>query len=84
MDLNDAYIASASYDGQARVWDPQSGACLHTLTGHANRLYSVKLHGPLVLTSSLDTNIGVWNAENGQCVHTLRGRWEELGIETCP
>eukprot|EP00490_Sorites_sp_Unknown_P021719 CAMPEP_0114695042 /NCGR_PEP_ID=MMETSP0191-20121206/70908_1 /TAXON_ID=126664 /ORGANISM="Sorites sp." /LENGTH=51 /DNA_ID=CAMNT_0001990781 /DNA_START=38 /DNA_END=189 /DNA_ORIENTATION=+ len=27
-------IASASYDGTARVWSSRTGECLQTLTGH--------------------------------------------------
>lgn len=32
------YLASASDDGTARVWDPATGECLHTITGPVSRV----------------------------------------------
>ena len=30
-------LASASYDGTARIWDAESGECAHELVGHQVR-----------------------------------------------
>lgn len=32
--LDDKLLASASKDGMAKLWDPATGAPLHTLVGH--------------------------------------------------
>ena len=31
-------LASASYDGTARIWDAERGECVHELVGHQVRI----------------------------------------------
>ena len=37
-------VVSGAYDYLVKVWDPLEGNCLHTLSGHTNRVYSLQVH----------------------------------------
>jgi WD40 repeat protein len=37
-------VVSGAYDYLVKVWDPLEGTCLHTLSGHTNRVYSLQVH----------------------------------------
>ena len=36
-------VVSGAYDYLVKVWDPLEGNCLHTLSGHTNRVYSLQV-----------------------------------------
>lgn len=36
-------VVSGGYDYMVKVWDPETEACLHTLQGHTNRVYSLQV-----------------------------------------
>jgi len=36
-------IVSGAYDYLVKVWDAESEICLHTLSGHTNRVYSLQV-----------------------------------------
>lgn len=36
-------VVSGAYDYLVKVWDPLEGSCLHTLSGHTNRVYSLQV-----------------------------------------
>ena len=36
-------VVSGAYDYLVKVWNPEDGACLHTLQGHTNRVYSLQV-----------------------------------------
>ena len=50
---------------QVKVWNPETEECLHTLSGHTNRVYSLQFDGIHVVSGSLDTSIRVWDVETG-------------------
>jgi WD40 repeat protein len=56
-------LATASIDSTARVWDPATGDCLRTLTGHAESVDGVAFSpdGRLLATASIDRTAKVWN-----------------------
>lgn len=56
-----------------KVWDVETETCLHTLTGHTNRVYSLQFDGKYIVSGSLDTSIRVWDALSGKLLHTLLG-----------
>ena len=56
-----------------KVWNPETEECLHTLSGHTNRVYSLQFDGIHVVSGSLDTSIRVWDVETGACKHALMG-----------
>ncbi|KLL11673.1 WD40 repeat domain-containing protein [Protofrankia coriariae] len=72
-------LATGGEDATARVWDPFTGTCLHTLAGHANGVWSVAWvtdsDGRLLLaTGSEDTTVRVWDPFTGACLHTMTRR----------
>ena len=80
---NNRWVISGSDDNSIRVWDIESGKCLHTLVAHHGERRSSRGISRMALTSdgrrviSADNGEGtirVWNLENGQCEHTLVGR----------
>lgn len=67
-------------DGQVRIWDPATGAVLHTLTGHPERvtLLAVAPDGAwLASATSRDWDrrgdVKIWNPKTGLIQHTLAG-----------
>lgn len=58
-------IASASVDGEARVWNAETGECLHILRGHCTVVSYIKYDGLRIVTSGTDGDIRVWNPTTG-------------------
>ena len=42
---------SGAYDYLVKVWDPLEGSCLHTLSGHTNRVYSLQVSFNVAITN---------------------------------
>ena len=71
-------LATGSLDGTARIWDPDTGQTLTTLTGHTNPVWSVAWaadrDGRLLLaTGSADGTARIWDPDTGQTLTTLTG-----------
>ena len=69
------YVATASADRTARVWDSGTGALRYTLTGHNGIVTGVSFSpdGRLIATSSSDKTARIWNARTGALAETLLG-----------
>jgi len=67
-------LASGSEDETVRLWNWQSGQCLHVLQGHTNRVMSVVFSndGKTLLSGSHDGTVKCWSVSTGYCVQTLR------------
>ena len=63
--LQPCYVLNSSHIFQVKVWNPETEECLHTLSGHTNRVYSLQFDGIHVVSGSLDTSIRVWDVETG-------------------
>jgi WD40 repeat protein len=68
-------LASASFDGTARVWDVPTGRTLWTLRGHEGVVYHLAFSpdGKRLATASWDETARVWDLETGKTVCELRG-----------
>ena len=75
---------SGSDDKTVRIWDLESGACLHTLEGHIGQVRSVSVtpDGRLAVSGSgyavaaiqlLTARFEYIELENGACVRILEG-----------
>ncbi len=66
---------SGSGDNTLRVWDLQSGACLHTLRGHTGLVWCLVItpDGRRAVSGSWDKTLRVWDLQAGACLHELRG-----------
>jgi WD40 repeat protein len=70
-----AWLAAASMDGTAAVWETATGRPLPVLSGHTNSVLWVGFapDGKRVATTSSDNSAKVWDARTGRELLTLRG-----------
>ena len=68
-------LATASWDGTAKVWDLRRGRLAATLTGHEDGLTSVAFspHATRVATASFDGTARVWDGATGAEIVVLAG-----------
>ena len=67
------YAASGSTDGQIRIWDVNSGHCVHVLSGHEATIYCLEVRGDILVSTSGDCKAKIWCLGTGKCLFTLRG-----------
>ncbi|RYG50234.1 WD40 repeat domain-containing protein [archaeon] len=69
------WVASASGDDTARVWDASTGETKHVLKGHTDTVTGVAFNhnGKYIATASYDFTVRVWETSTGLCIHTLDG-----------
>ncbi|MBN1814372.1 MAG: AAA family ATPase [Anaerolineae bacterium] len=67
------YMATASDDDTARVWDAKSGKALTVLVGHTSDVNYVAWDpaGRRIVTASDDSTARVWDAKTGELLTTL-------------
>lgn len=64
---------SGSRDTTLRVWDIETGRCLHVLLGHDAAVRCVQYDGKLVVSGAYDNLVRVWDPETEACLHILKG-----------
>lgn len=69
----DPFVATASDDKTARLWDVQTGDALVEFRGHDNFVFSCDFNAAsnLLATGSFDETVKLWDVRNGECVSTL-------------
>jgi WD40 repeat protein len=69
-------LATASWDGTARLWDPATGEHLRTLTGPDGEVLAVAFSpdGRLLATGGRDGAVRLWDPATGEHRHTLASR----------
>ncbi len=80
-------IATASYDGTARVWDAERSIELAVLRGHQDVVLGVAWSpdGQRVATGSHDRTIRIWDATNGTELAAFRGHEDYVvGVAWAP
>uniref|UniRef100_A0A383VEF5 WDR5-like beta-propeller domain-containing protein n=1 Tax=Tetradesmus obliquus TaxID=3088 RepID=A0A383VEF5_TETOB len=67
------YLATASDDLTARIWDAETGKCLVTLAGHTNYVFCCSFNpvGHILATGSFDETIRFWDVRSGRCLREL-------------
>jgi WD40 repeat protein/serine/threonine protein kinase len=70
------YLASASRDGTAKIWNAVTGREMFTFRGHNAIVCAVAFSpdGQRVASGSWDGNVLIWNALSGCVVYTLCGQ----------
>lgn len=73
-------VATGSFDKTAKIWDAQTGKCLHTFEGHENEIVGVAFdpHKSLLATGSMDQTAKLWDLESGKLHSTLKGHEGEI------
>lgn len=65
---------SGSLDTSIRVWDVESGNCLHTLMGHQSLTSGMELRDNILVSGNADSTVKIWDIKTGQCLQTLQGK----------
>lgn len=66
-------VVSGSRDATLRLWDVDTGQCLHVLMGHVAAVRCVQFDGRRVISGAYDYMVKVWDPETETCLHTLQG-----------
>lgn len=69
----DPFVATASDDKTARLWDTQTGDALVEFRGHDNFVFCCEFNNSsnLLATGSFDETVKLWDIRSGECVSTL-------------
>ncbi|KAG0198887.1 SCF ubiquitin ligase complex subunit cdc4 [Mortierella sp. GBA30] len=75
-------LVSGSYDCSVRVWNICTGALVHRLMGHTQKVYSVVLDTERnqCMSGSMDAFVRIWSLEDGSCLHVLEGHGSLVGL----
>lgn len=79
-------VVSGSRDATLRLWDIETGQCLHVLMGHVAAVRCVQYDGHKVVSGAYDYTVKVWDPETESCIHTLQGhtnRVYSLQVRAC-
>ena len=70
-----SWLASASDDGEVRIWDPVTGGARHTLTGHTGwvKALVVAPDGSWLASAGWDGQVRIWDPVTGGARRTLTG-----------
>lgn len=71
-------LVTASGDQALKIWDSDTGECLHTLKGHSGGVRccdwsSTREQVGRIVSGAADNTVRVWNPETGACLKTLTG-----------
>ena len=68
-------LASGGSDSKIRLWNPQTGELLQTLTGHKALVSAVAIttNGEILVSGSADNTIKIWHLATGKLLNTLTG-----------
>ena len=67
------HVVSGSLDTSIRVWDVETGNCIHTLTGHQSLTSGMELKDNILVSGNADSTVKIWDIKTGQCLQTLQG-----------
>ena len=74
------WLASGSVDGDARVWNSETGQLVQTLSGHEGAVVrlgftcsAANASVLLLLTASTDRTVRMWDARSSQAVRVMHG-----------
>ncbi|XP_033970193.1 F-box/WD repeat-containing protein 7-like [Trematomus bernacchii] len=82
-DFDGAFVVSGSLDTSIRVWDAETGGCVHTLTGHQSLTSGMELRENILVSGNADSTVRVWDIQSGKCLHTLQGPNKHQSAVTC-
>ncbi|ORX96573.1 WD40 repeat-like protein [Basidiobolus meristosporus CBS 931.73] len=73
-DVHDSPILiSGALDNTIRVWSIKTGACIRTMFGHVEGVWSLAFDSLRIVSGAHDCMVKVWDMSSGDCMHTLTG-----------
>lgn len=73
LQFDGIHVVSGSLDTSIRVWDVETGNCIHTLTGHQSLTSGMELKDNILVSGNADSTVKIWDIKTGQCLQTLQG-----------
>ncbi|HTR56413.1 MAG TPA: serine/threonine-protein kinase, partial [Kofleriaceae bacterium] len=75
-----AILATASWDGNVRIWSLPDGKLLHVMAGHGDKVDGVDLSpdDKRLISVGRDLIVRVWDAATGDALYTLRGHRDRI------
>lgn len=58
-------FGSGSLDTTIKVWDAETGALLHDMTGHGSLVGLVQIRGNILVSGNADKTLRVWDLSTG-------------------
>jgi hypothetical protein len=76
-----SWLASASIDGEVRIWDPVTGSARNTFTGHSRAVVTLGVapDGSWLASAGWDGEVRIWDLVTGTIRHTLSGHTGWVG-----
>lgn len=73
VEFDGKWIVSGSSDQTIKVWNAETGECLHTLVGHTDLVRTLQLDAEAdrIISGSYDGSLKIWSLSQGQLVRTL-------------
>jgi len=73
--LQTGNLASGSDDETVRIWNPNNGSLLFTLTGHDGFVSTLVTlpNGNIASAGRYDNTVRIWNPNTGSLLYTLTG-----------
>jgi WD40 repeat protein/transcriptional regulator with XRE-family HTH domain len=80
------YLATASEDSTARLWDIATGQTIRTFTGHTDKIEGIAFSpdGKNLVTVSYDQTIRLWDVASGQTLKIIQGTGEMYDVAFSP
>lgn len=73
LDCKVGLLASGACDATVRVWNLNTGLCVHVLAGHNSDVTAVHFGPGVVASCSWDKDFLLWDLDCGRLIYTLRG-----------
>lgn len=73
LDIKQKIVLGAGSDRAARVWSLETERVVHTLTGHASKLYACRLtsDGKIAVTGGTDRKAMIWDLTTGYRIRNI-------------
>lgn len=73
MEFDGVRIVSGSSDQTIKIWDVETGECLHTLAGHTDLVRTLQLdaRADRIISGSYDGSLKIWSLSQGRLLRNL-------------
>ncbi len=80
------FLASASQDGNVKIWDIENDRLSRTLEGHQDMVSTVAWShdGSLLASAGFDNVVRIWDPENGRPIQVLEGHEQAIRMVSWP